>query len=118
MKFDGKEWILVEQEVRPAHTPGIDWGAVALVLVRYGDRCLVWQKGCMYWSGGRDYAEAHLEVCEPLTQVCGKEVFRGGRLSQKMLRTHMVRIRELMDLPDLEALFIDKRKTLVVTKKG
>jgi len=56
---------LVDQELLPRHTSGVDWGCRRKVIVRKGSLYLVWHPGTMMWAGigcGQQWTGASLEL--------------------------------------------------------
>ena len=107
---------LIAQEMRPKVERGVDHGTTGRILVRYGDRRLVWQGGCTTWAGvGVDtYFAAYLEVDGLRHWGIGHTIHSGGRLSKPLIAKHIEKIRELLELPDLRAEDINTTRTRVV----
>lgn len=115
---------LVEQEVAPRYEPGVDYGAQGVVLIRKGDIRLIWRSGGMVWSGtGQpfNYFPTSLELrCgsgrmdNHLHGRMDKDLHEGGRLCHKRIRENIEAIRKAFSEPELSALEIDVKKTLVI----
>lgn len=110
-------------EIAPRLEDGTDYGAAGKVLVRVGDRRLVWRPGRVYYSGMLNphaYAPASLNVLWPREggrmHSHSTLIFEGGRLSRKRLREHIDVIRKALKLGvnDLYPEDIDLKRTLVL----
>lgn len=111
-----------DPEYRPRLEGGIDFGIESRILIRFGDRRLVWQRGHTAYisraSYNGTYIQSELQVDIVNTYETrfslGKTVFEGGRLSKARIAEHIERIRELLELPDLQPEDIDTKRTLVI----
>lgn len=107
------------QEVAPQCEGGCDYSRTGKVLVRFGDKRLVWRKPGSVWSGigmPRSYCPAELQVLgEDITRFGSDSVlFEGGRLSKRRISDAIKKIRSLMKLPKLSVDQIDPKKTYIV----
>ncbi len=121
---------IVDQQVEPRCALGIDHEGEGKVLIRHGDRRLVWRKPRSVWSGRfmpRSYCPAQLEVVNPKvdkdkewTAFGGrlKALHEGGRFSVVLLVAHYSKILRLLDLSVRELplhLLKHTKKTIVIT---
>jgi hypothetical protein len=111
----------VERIVRPRMTPGVDFGADRVVLVRDGDKELWWRLSHKTWMGlifGYQHTGATLELVSDayLGYPNLKELHEGGRLSRKLLTQYADKINKFFGCQVAQA--IDPKKTLVADDKG
>lgn len=111
-------------EIAPALESGVDHGATGRVLLRRGDKRLIWRKGCMVWQGigmGRAYHPAELEV------QMGRHFHEGYRsvtrhyhehvravLTVALIQKHFHEIDELMGPGSAQAVIDGKLEKTVV----
>ena len=118
----------VGQEMLDRTWRGIDFGSDLVILIRFNDRLVVWQRGHKYWSGNYQpwsYASAQLVVLNPATKQYGSPYvdLHKGRMSNEVGTQLGPRLAEELGLPKSEAAFLSnalavaraEKKTAVVT---
>ena len=132
MKGDMVKTEIVEQQVEPRSSHGIDHEGEGKVLIRHGDRRLVWRKPRSSWAGrftDRNYCPAELQVILPkVTEEESrgawdgrlKMLHRGGRLSVRLMMDHYGEILRLLDLTgkDLPMSLLQHTKRTVVVSEN
>jgi hypothetical protein len=96
--------VFVERETMGRTWHGIDFGVGLEVLIRFGDRRVVWQKGHSCWMGGltgSEYSPSQFVVLNPAGKKHGLnyEDIHKGRFSQKHFPVTAHRLSKYLDLP-------------------
>lgn len=105
----------VGQEIAPKYEPGVVHSGEGKVLLRWGKASIVWRSGGSFWSGGKDYCPAMLEIWSRRTRSdMSDTVFEGGRLTLKRIEKALPQIKEVLGLRGLTIEHFNLRKTYMV----
>lgn len=107
---------ILDQEIGRGARHGVDFGPRWRVLVRLGDRWLLWIPGHSGWAGtgqAWQYVEASMYISDPKMHWESKRICGGGRLV-RALQEHSAKIDDAFG--EGISKLIDPKKTLVIGK--
>ena len=110
-----------ERIFAPQHSDGHDWGSVGFILLKFGEKRLIWRGSGSHWSGigMRSTHPSSMTAVRVKTQYSEwgtLDITEGGRLSKKRLEELLPKIREAMGMNWITMKHLDTKRSFVVDR--